>query len=103
MKTTKFDISKYLDDPEMVSEYLNSVIEENDPKLFVLALGAIAKANGMTEMANRTGLGRESLYKALGGNRTPKVDTITKILDACGLTLGVRPKLITGSGKKRIA
>lgn len=91
MKTTQFDASQYLDSDEMISEYMKTVIEENDPKLFMMALGAVAKAKGMAEIARKTGLGRESLYKAVNGNRSPKIDTVNKILNACGLALDVKP------------
>jgi probable addiction module antidote protein len=91
MKTTQFDVSQYLDNNETICEYMNAVIEENDPQLFMLALGSIAKAKGMSEIARKTGLGRESLYKAVDGTRSPKIDTVNKILNACGLALDVKP------------
>lgn len=90
MKTTQFDASQYLDSDEMISEYMKVVVEENDPQLFMLALGSIAKAKGMAEISRKTGLGRESLYKAVDGNRSPKIDTVNKILNACGLALDVK-------------
>ena len=62
------DISEYLDDEEMIAEYLSAVLEENDAHLLLKAIGHIAKARGMSKIANDSGLGRESLYKALGEN-----------------------------------
>ncbi len=65
IKTTLFDVADYLDSEKMIAEYLSAILEEDDPDLFVQALGDVAKARGMTQIAKETGLGRESLYKAL--------------------------------------
>jgi probable addiction module antidote protein len=89
MNTTKFDVSKYLDDEDMIVEYLKAAIEENDIQLFMEALGDVAKARGMTQISKETGLGRESLYKSISGNTSPKLDTVNKILHSVGLSLSV--------------
>jgi probable addiction module antidote protein len=84
MKTSKFDIADYLDDEEMIQEYLNAVLEEGDSKEIVVALGHIAKAIGMTKIAEQSGLSRPSLYKALSEDSKPQFETILKVLRAIG-------------------
>ncbi len=84
MKTSKFDIAEYLDDEEMIQEYLNAVLEEGDSKEIVVALGHIAKAIGMTKIAEQSGLSRPSLYKALSEDSKPQFETILKVLRAIG-------------------
>lgn len=95
MNTQEFDVSKYLDNEEMIIEYLKAAIEENDTQFFMEALGHVAKARGMTDIAKKTGLGRESLYKAVSGNIKPKLDTVNKILNAVGLSLSVEKIAVT--------
>jgi probable addiction module antidote protein len=89
-KTTKFDISEYLDDEEMIAEYLNVVLEEGDAADIVSTLGHIAKARGMSKIAEETGLSRPSLYKALAEGSKPQFDTILKVLRAVGGQLNVK-------------
>ena len=84
MKTTKFDIADYLDDNKMVAEYLNTVLEDGDASDVIAAIGHIAKAIGMTKIAEETGLSRPSLYKALNQDSKPQFDTIFKVLKAVG-------------------
>ncbi len=84
MKTTKFDIADYLDDNEMVAEYLNTILEDGDASDVIAAIGHIAKAIGMTKIAEETGLSRPSLYKALNQDSKPQFDTIFKVLKAVG-------------------
>jgi probable addiction module antidote protein len=84
MKTTKFDIADYLDDNEMVAEYLNTVLEDGEASDVIAAIGHIAKAIGMTKIAEETGLSRPSLYKALSQDSKPQFDTIFKVLKAVG-------------------
>ncbi|MEZ4830176.1 MAG: putative addiction module antidote protein [Bacteroidia bacterium] len=84
MHTSKFDIADYLEDDEMIQEYLNAVLEEGDSKEIIAALGHIAKAMGMSQIAQQTGLSRPSLYKALSENAKPQFDTILKVLRAVG-------------------
>ena len=90
MKTiTKFDIAEYLDNDEMIKEYLNTVLEEGDSNDIVTALGYIAKALGMSKIAEETGLSRPSLYKALSEGAKPQFETILKVLRAVGGNLNL--------------
>lgn len=81
---TKFDIAEYLEDDIMVAEYLNSVLEDGDAEDIKTALGHVAKARGMSKIAEETGLSRPSLYKALSHGSKPQFDTILKVLRAVG-------------------
>lgn len=86
-----FDVSDYLENEEMIQEYLNIIIEENDPALLASTLGDIAKARGMSQIAKDAGMGRESLYKALRDNSSPRFETISRVLNALQLKLVVAP------------
>ncbi|MGB3180548.1 MAG: addiction module antidote protein [Cyclobacteriaceae bacterium] len=86
---TKFDIAEYLDDDAMVAEYLNTVLEEGETHDLIPALGHIAKARGMTKIAEETGMSRPSLYKALSQGSKPQFDTILKVLRAVGVNLSI--------------
>lgn len=94
MKISKFDIAEYLDNEEMVQEYLNNVLEEGNSNEIVAALGHVAKAIGMSKIAEQTGLSRPSLYKALSENAKPQFDTILKVLRAIGKNFHLKPHLI---------
>ena len=87
MGTSKFDIADYLEDDEMIQEYLNAVLEEGDSQEIITALGHVAKAIGMSKIAEQTGLSRPNLYKALSENAKPQFDTILKVLRAIGSNL----------------
>lgn len=87
MKVSKFDVSEYLEDEEMISEYLSAILEEGNQDALLLAIGNIAKARGMKQIAEITGLGRESLYKALTPGAKPRFETISKVLNAIGVQL----------------
>lgn len=87
----RFDMADYLDSEQAIAEYLSIVIAENDPAAFVQALGTVARARSMTDIAEKTGLNRESLYKALSGNASPRFDTINKVVQALGLKIAVLP------------
>ena len=89
-KITKFDIAEYLDNDEMIKEYLNTVLEEGDSNDIVTALGYIAKAFGMSKIAEETGLSRPSLYKALSEGAKPQFETILKVLRAVGGNLNLK-------------
>lgn len=91
METSKFDISDYLDSNEMIAEYLNEVLEEGDDSEIVTAIGHIAKAIGMTKIAEDTGLSRPSLYKALSEGSKPQFSTIMKVLRAIGGQIQINP------------
>jgi probable addiction module antidote protein len=89
-KTTKFDIAEYLDDDEMIAEYLNNVLEEGETSDIISALGHVAKAQGMSKIAKETGLSRPSLYKALSQGSKPQFETILKVLRAVGGHLNIK-------------
>ena len=84
METTKFDLADYLDNKEMIASYLNTVLEEGTNDEIIIAIGHIAKAIGMTKIAEETGLSRPSLYKALSDGAKPQFSTILKVLRAMG-------------------
>ncbi len=93
-KTTRYDVAEYLRTPEEMAAYLAACFEEadGDAAFVAKALGNIARAKGMTEVARDAGLSRESLYKALSGERTPGFDTILKVINALGLKLHTVPR-----------
>jgi probable addiction module antidote protein len=85
MKLVAFDAARYLDSDEAVAEYMSAMLEANDPDLLLLALGDVARAKGMAQIAKEAGLGRESLYKALTPGAKPRFDTILKVAKALGV------------------
>ena len=87
--TTRYDVAEHLRTPEEMAAYLEACLEEadGDAAFVAKALGDIARAKGMTEVAREAGLSRESLYKALSGERNPSFDTILKVIAALGLKL----------------
>jgi len=87
--TRKWDASEYLDSPEMIHEYLQAAFEEGDSELLLAAIGNVAKAKGMSEIARKTNLSRQNLYKALAPNSSPKFETIKKVVEALGCKLAV--------------
>jgi len=88
-KTTRYDVAEHLRTPEEMAAYLDACIEEanGDATFVAKALGDIARAKGMAQVARDAGLSRESLYKALSGERSPGFDTILKVIGALGLEL----------------
>lgn len=90
-KFAPFDAADYLTDEETIAEYLNAALENPDPDLFLVAVRDVARARGMTQLAKDTGLGRESLYKALAPGAKPRYDTILKIMHALGVKLTAVP------------
>lgn len=86
-KITDFDVSEYLDTEESIASYLSSIIEESDPQLLLAAISDIAKARGMAKIACDSGLGRESLYKALKPDSKPRFETILKVLNSLGVKI----------------
>lgn len=91
MSTTKFEIADYLDNNEMIAAYLNTVLEQGDNDDIVAAIGHVAKAIGMTKIAEETGLSRPSLYKALSDGAKPQFATILKVLKAVGGQIKIDP------------
>lgn len=92
MKLTEWDMADYINDEEDVLIYLQTAFEEGDTADIISVLGAIARSKGMAELAKRTGVGRESLYKSLSKTGNPSFSTILKILKNIGLCLTVKPK-----------
>jgi probable addiction module antidote protein len=90
-QTTEFDAAAYLDSPEMIAAYLNAVLGENDPAALAEALGQVARAQGMSDLARQAGLSRSALYRALSGTGSAQLDTIMRVLGAMGYTLKVAP------------
>ena len=86
-----WDVSEYLDSEEAIASFLNAVIEENDPELLQAAIGAVAKARGMTDIAKSAGVGRASLYKSLSTEGNPSFQTIAKVANSMGLKLEFVP------------
>ena len=84
---TLFDAAEYLDSPEVIAAYLTDVFESEDPALIAKAIGNVARAQGMTDVAEKTGLSRENLYRALGGDAKPEFATVLKVLHALGINL----------------
>lgn len=91
LKTTKFDAADYLTDTQSIAAYLNDALENGSPEELVAALGTVARAKGMSQIARDAGLGRESLYKALSGNSNPEFATISKVMASLGLKVSVLP------------
>ena len=91
MATSKFDIADYLDSNEMVAEYLNEILENGNENDLLVAIGNVAKAIGMTKIAEKSGLTRPSLYKALSDGAKPQFSTIVKVLKAVGVQVTVNP------------
>ncbi len=87
IKLTKFDVVDYLKNDEVIAEYITAAIEENDPDFLLQALNDVARARGMSNIAALSGLGRESLYKALSPGAKPRFDTIMKVMQALGIRL----------------
>lgn len=94
MGTSKFEIADYLDSKEMIAEYLNAALEEGDNDDIINAIGHIAKAIGMTKIAQETGMSRPSLYKSLSKGAKPQFSTIMKVLKAIGGQIQVNPKTV---------
>lgn len=86
-KLPEFDMAEYLDSDEAIVEYLNQVIEEDDSAELAHALGVIARARGMTEIAQASGMTREGLYKALRPDAQPRFETVARVCKALGIRL----------------
>lgn len=84
---TPFDAADYLDNEETVAAYLTAALEDPDPDAFLVAVKTVARARGMTQLAKDSGLGRESLYKALSPGAKPRFDTVMKVVRALGVNL----------------
>jgi probable addiction module antidote protein len=89
IRLKEFDASAYLDNDEVIAEYLTAALEDGNPDVFLAAVGDVAKARGMSVMAESTGLARESLYKAFAPGAKPRYDTVLKVLQSLGVKLNV--------------
>lgn len=89
LEVTNYDIALYLDDKEIIAEYLSQILANGDMDELLEALGNIAKAKGMSQIAKETGLGRESLYKTFHKGTKPKFDTIMKVMESFGVKMKV--------------
>jgi len=89
VKVTDFDVSESLDNEELIAEYLSAALEDENPDIFLAAVGHVAKARGMSEIANKSGLGRESLYKAFSPGAKPRYETVQKVLGSLGVKVQV--------------
>lgn len=87
----EFDMAEHLADEQAIAEYLTVVLEEDDPAALADALGTIARARGMSEIAKSSGITREALYKALRPNASPRFETISKVCAALGVRLVAQP------------
>jgi probable addiction module antidote protein len=91
IQTYPWDAAEHLETQEDIAAYLEAALEDGDPSLVVAALGDIARSKGMTNIARETGLGRESLYKALSIDGNPEFATVLKVIQSLGLRLQVVP------------
>lgn len=91
METTPYNPFDYLETKEEINEYLNNAFMDDDSRMFIVALGYLAKKKGMTQVAKKTGLNRESLYRSLSGDGNPAFATIKKITKALGVDLVAQP------------
>lgn len=87
VSTRVYDSARYLDSDEAVAAYLADAFEEGEPKAIAHALGVVARARGMTDLARRTGIARESLYRALSDGGNPEFATVVKVMKAFGLRM----------------
>jgi len=87
----EFDSSKYLDSEAAIAIYLTDILEANDAALLASALGKVARARGMTEIAKAAGITREALYKALRPDSAPRFDTVSRVCAALGVRLVAQP------------
>ena len=84
-KFAPFNAAEYLDNEEVIAEYLAAALEDPDPEAFMMAVANVAKARGIAKIARDSGLGRESLYKALAPGARPRFETVRKLVDALGV------------------
>ncbi|HEY1208696.1 MAG TPA: addiction module antidote protein [Terracidiphilus sp.] len=87
LKTTLWDAAEYLDNPKAIAEYLEAAFEDGDPALIAAALGDVARAMGMTQLAGKAGVTREALYKALSPTGDPRLSTFLGVMKALGIKL----------------
>ena len=101
-RTTRFDAAEYLDSEERQAAYITAALDTGDAEFVRDALGIVARARGMTQVAETAELSRESLYKALGKTGNPEFDTVMRVIRALGLRLSAQPaEARRGQGKRR--
>ena len=88
-KTSPYDSADYLDSPEAMTAYMEEALETDDPAFIAQALGTIARARGMSQIARKAGLSRESLYKALSTDGNPEFGTVIRVMQALGLKFSI--------------
>ncbi|WP_445375476.1 addiction module antidote protein [Photorhabdus tasmaniensis] len=91
VKFSRYDTADYLQTEENITAYLEAVVEDGDPSLIEAALGDIARARNISQLARDVGMSREGLYKALSGEGNPTFTTITKVANALGLRFAIQP------------
>ncbi|MDL2317026.1 putative addiction module antidote protein [Desulfovibrio sp. OttesenSCG-928-A18] len=87
IKISEYDTAEFLDNEEVIAEYLAAAMEDENPDVFIAALATVARARGMTQLAKDSGLSRESLYKTLSPGAKPRFETIMKITKALGVPM----------------
>ena len=88
-KTSPYDSAEYMDSPEAINAYMEEAVETEDPAFIAKALGTIARARGMSQIAKKAGLSRESLYKALSTEGNPEFGTVIRVMQALGLKFSI--------------
>jgi probable addiction module antidote protein len=89
VRVAPFDVAEFLDNEEVIAEYLAVALEDPNPDVFLRAMANVAKARGVSEIAKASGLGRESLYKALAPGAKVRYETVRKVLDSLGVKLTI--------------
>lgn len=99
MKTTyaPFDVADYLDSDQVIAEYLSAAAEDENPDVLLAAIGDVAKAHGMAQIAKDSGLGRESLYKTLRAGSHPRFETVKSVLHALGVKITIVSDPLSGN------
>lgn len=92
LKTLPFDPARHIETEEDIFYYLEAAMEGNDPRHIARALGDVARSQGMTDIAKKTGLGRQALYTALSENGNPTLETLTAVLSALGFELTIQKR-----------
>ncbi len=87
--TTPFNPFDYMETQEEINAFLRECLEDDDPNVFITALGHLVKRHGVSDVAEETGLSRESLYKTFNGKTQPKWSTVFKVTHAIGLNLAI--------------
>ncbi len=101
LKTTRWDSAEHLRNDEEIAAYMEAALEQGDPALIAHALGTVARARGMTQIARDTGMAREALYRALSPEGNPSFGTVLRVMDALGITLTVAPRPVGKGGALR--